>query len=510
MPLRPASSHVCGLVAAAHIGGCGCWSGFGMMLRDGMETKRPWYSNGSSVHMRGMISSDSCHMSRDCSVSISKPACSNWLERPVPNSTRPFDRMSSAATRSATRIGWLNRCGSSVTPWPSRMRFVRCETAREEHLGRRGVRELGEEVVLDLPDGVVAELVGEHDLLERLVVAAVLAALVVRLRHLELVEQVEFHRRTVCDVRAVPCKPRRGGLGCSTWPSSPFRAPRSRSTSATRRRPTRAIAATTRPTSTTRSLARTGPAAGRLADRRRLRDRLRHRESRPVRLACAGGRLLRADAGAGAREAWAGRLRLLRARGEALPVRDGRAALVTCGTSFHWLAPAPALAEFARALAPGGWVALFWRYAAPGEPSTRLVMEVLRATDSAVPPDFEQLRVHPIDPFGGSGLESVPPVVLRPCSRVHRRRLSRLHGDARVDPALRRRRPRGVPGPPARRAGRAPPGRLHGAQRGVPVPRPQARLGRCGRRRKLRPFASRKPPFRPFACQGRIERIGAP
>jgi SAM-dependent methyltransferase len=116
---------------------------------------------------------------------------------------------------------------------------------------------------------------------------------------------------------------------------------------------------------------------------------------------------------AGAREAWAGRLRLLRARGEALPVRDGRAALVTCGTSFHWLAPAPALAGFARALAPGGWVALFWRYAAPGEPSTRLVMEVLRATNSAVPPDFEQLRVHPIDPFGGSGLESVPPVVLR-------------------------------------------------------------------------------------------------
>ena len=63
----------------------------------------------------------------------------------------------------------------------------------EEDLGRRGVRELGQEVVLDLPDGVVAELVGELDLLERLVVAAVLAALVVRLRHLELVEEVELH-----------------------------------------------------------------------------------------------------------------------------------------------------------------------------------------------------------------------------------------------------------------------------------------------------------------------------
>src|SRR5262249_56782704 len=63
----------------------------------------------------------------------------------------------------------------------------------EEHLGRGGVRELGQEMMLHLPDGVVTELVGEDDLLERLVVAAVLAALVVRLRHLELVEEVEFH-----------------------------------------------------------------------------------------------------------------------------------------------------------------------------------------------------------------------------------------------------------------------------------------------------------------------------
>src|SRR3989442_1453223 len=35
--------------------------------------------------------------------------------------------------------------------------------------------------------------VGELDLLERLVIAAILAALVVRLRRLQLVEEVEFH-----------------------------------------------------------------------------------------------------------------------------------------------------------------------------------------------------------------------------------------------------------------------------------------------------------------------------
>ena len=113
-----------------------------------------------------------------------------------------------------------------------------------------------------------------------------------------------------------------------------------------------------------------------------------------------------------ARAAPGASLRLVRARGEALPVRDGAAALLTCGTSFHWLAPAPALAEFARVLAPGGWVGLFWRYPAPGEPSMRLVVSLLRAVGAPVPADFEQLRVHPPEPFSGSSLDPLPPIVL--------------------------------------------------------------------------------------------------
>jgi ubiquinone/menaquinone biosynthesis C-methylase UbiE len=114
-----------------------------------------------------------------------------------------------------------------------------------------------------------------------------------------------------------------------------------------------------------------------------------------------------------ARSASGGTLPLARARGEHLPLRDAGATLVTCGTAFHWLAPAPALAEFRRVLAPGGRVALFWRYAAPGEPSSRLVIELLRGMDVWVAEDLDTLRVHPPSPFDGSGLVAEPQPVLQ-------------------------------------------------------------------------------------------------
>jgi SAM-dependent methyltransferase len=101
---------------------------------------------------------------------------------------------------------------------------------------------------------------------------------------------------------------------------------------------------------------------------------------------------------------------LVRARGEALALRDESVALVTCGTSFHWLAPAPALAEMERVLAPGGWAALFWRYPILGEPSVHLVGEVLRRFGREV--DAALRLVHTPDPFAGSGLVAEPGVVI--------------------------------------------------------------------------------------------------
>jgi hypothetical protein len=64
----------------------------------------------------------------------------------------------------------------------------------EEDLGRRGVGVLLEEVMLDLPRVVVAEPVGELDLVERVVQQLVFASLVPRPGELVLVEDPELHR----------------------------------------------------------------------------------------------------------------------------------------------------------------------------------------------------------------------------------------------------------------------------------------------------------------------------
>jgi SAM-dependent methyltransferase len=101
---------------------------------------------------------------------------------------------------------------------------------------------------------------------------------------------------------------------------------------------------------------------------------------------------------------------LLRARGEALPLGDGTAALLTCGTAFHWLAPAPALAEFRRVLVPGGWAALFWRYPGFGEFSVQLMRDVLRRFGTVLPD--VPLVGHPPAPFSGSKLAPEPPAII--------------------------------------------------------------------------------------------------
>jgi SAM-dependent methyltransferase len=153
--------------------------------------------------------------------------------------------------------------------------------------------------------------------------------------------------------------------------------------------------------------ARTGPGAGRLA----------------LDVGCGPGFVARSLAARGWRTVGldfsvpmlaearrAGGVPLLRARGEALPVRDGSAALVACGTSFHWLQPAPALAAFARALRPDGFAAVFWRYARRDAASVDAVRAAFeRGTGGALADVAFALT---LDPFRDSSFRADPELVL--------------------------------------------------------------------------------------------------
>src|SRR5579883_807197 len=100
----------------------------------------------------------------------------------------------------------------------------------------------------------------------------------------------------------------------------------------------------------------------------------------------------------------------VQARAEALPLRAGAVALVTCGTAFHWFAPAPTLAEMARVLAPGGWAAIFWQFPAPGDPSMTLLREVFDDLGIAAP-DVLFAPPAPLPPFAGSAFVAEPPLL---------------------------------------------------------------------------------------------------
>ncbi|MCI0379634.1 MAG: class I SAM-dependent methyltransferase [Gemmataceae bacterium] len=69
--------------------------------------------------------------------------------------------------------------------------------------------------------------------------------------------------------------------------------------------------------------------------------------------------------------------------GEATGLAEGCAANVLCAQAFHWLKPEPALAEFARILRPGGWVALVWNERDDRDPFTAAYSKVIRSAPHA-------------------------------------------------------------------------------------------------------------------------------
>src|SRR6202158_3895871 len=82
---------------------------------------------------------------------------------------------------------------------------------REEYFRGGGGRILLEKMVLDLPGIVDAELVGEFDLIERLLKQLVLVALVPRPRKLVFVENAEFHGRSLARIPQKPALDLIGG-----------------------------------------------------------------------------------------------------------------------------------------------------------------------------------------------------------------------------------------------------------------------------------------------------------
>ncbi len=79
-----------------------------------------------------------------------------------------------------------------------------------------------------------------------------------------------------------------------------------------------------------------------------------------------------------ARQSVKGDCAFYEARAEALPFADGAFELVTCAQAFHWFDPEQSFGEIARALRPGGAMALFWKHSMHDDPFEQCAVELLR------------------------------------------------------------------------------------------------------------------------------------
>jgi SAM-dependent methyltransferase len=76
---------------------------------------------------------------------------------------------------------------------------------------------------------------------------------------------------------------------------------------------------------------------------------------------------------------------------EATGLADGEVNLVACAQAFHWFRPREALAEFARVLAPGGRVALWWNTRDDADALTTGYKDAIRAVGGEHPAEARDL-----------------------------------------------------------------------------------------------------------------------
>jgi len=87
--------------------------------------------------------------------------------------------------------------------------------------------------------------------------------------------------------------------------------------------------------------------------------------------------------------------RALDGTAESIPLADGSVDAVTVGQAFHWFDGDAALREIARALRPGGVLALFWNRRVEDDP-------VNRAIDALVDPHRGEVPTHRGDAWRGA------------------------------------------------------------------------------------------------------------
>ena len=181
MPLRAAKWIVSRRLQATHIGGCGRWSGFGTTLRGGIrKNSLSQPANGSSTNIRAIASMRVLpHV--PLLLAVHEEAAQLGLRARLPGA-----KLEPAVGDQVERRGALHDARGVVharrdldDAVPEADALGARRGGGQEDLRRRGVRVLLEEVVLDLPDVVEADPVGQLHLGERVLEERVLGALAV-------------------------------------------------------------------------------------------------------------------------------------------------------------------------------------------------------------------------------------------------------------------------------------------------------------------------------------------